>query len=99
MTDLILKTFEHAPSLAAMLLLVWFFLKFLERLLKSHAERTTEFVSTVKDLAHDNSEARERSASQIEKNIAATSENTSTLKAMTRAIENLERSTDRNTIK
>ena len=68
--DTLLKSLEHAPSLVAILLIVFAFLKFLKELLLSHAHRTDEFVEVVRTLHRESEQGRVHSQEVIEKNTA-----------------------------
>lgn len=65
--ETVLKTLEHAPALLVVVVIVSLFLRFLKQLLDSHAKRTDEFLTTVRDLNADNIEARGHSQAVIEK--------------------------------
>lgn len=72
--DEFLKTFEHAPALAAIVLVVWLFLKFFRWMLESLAGRISEFVDAVKQIQLDNIEARKRSQEVIQENTQVTAQ-------------------------
>jgi hypothetical protein len=78
--ELLNRSLEHAPALAAMVVIVVAFLKFTKALLASHATRTDEFISTVKQINQDNKDDRREHRDTLRDNTRAT-EN------MTRAIE------------
>lgn len=96
METLLEKSLEHAPALAAMVAIVWFFLAFLTKLLAQHSQRTSEFIDTLKEIQLQNLEARNDSRAVIERNTttqvnAATENmrNTEAIRDMTRALKDV----------
>lgn len=71
MPDWITDSFKHAPDLLALVVFLFLFLKFTNKLLESHAKRTDEFIATVKDINSENAEARKQGADIINRNTEA----------------------------
>ena len=71
MPDWITDSFKHAPDLLALVIFLFLFLKFTNKLLESHAKRTDEFIATVKDINSENSDARKQGAEIISRNTEA----------------------------
>lgn len=71
MPDSFVKIFEHAPDLLLMLVLVFLFLKFTNRLLDSHSKRTDEFIDAVKDINADHATALHDMRSAIDRQALA----------------------------
>lgn len=78
------KSLEHAPALAAMVILVVSFLKFTEKLLASHAKRTDEFIFTVKGMNEDSAKLVTRTNDLAVKNIEALVTNTEATRQVTK---------------
>lgn len=81
MEELLAKTFEHAPALAAMVVIVYFFLKFTKELLASHAKRTDEFIAEVKAMHLDNQADKRDYREALRDNTIATNQMTTAFKS------------------
>lgn len=79
MEQFLTTTFEHAPALAAMVVIVLLFLKFLKQMLDSHAQRTDEFIAAIQDMHKESIAAREQSRLVIERNTAELARNTTVM--------------------
>lgn len=83
------KSLEHAPALAAMIIIVLAFLKFTKELLASHAKRTDEFITAVKDMHLVVVELSIRTNDLTVKNIEALVTNTQATKEVTKSFNDL----------
>lgn len=81
MENLIGKTFEHAPALAAMVIIVYFFLRFLKEMMASHAKRTDEFIYEVKQMHAENQADKRDYREALRDNTIATNQMTTAFKS------------------
>ncbi len=86
MNELITDQLKHAPSLLAIVTIVWMFLGFLQKILASHIKRTDEFIMTLREINEDNQKAKELSRVVIERNTQEAMANTFAIKTLTEAI-------------
>lgn len=79
MESLLEKMFEHAPALGVMALIVWMFIK--------HIDKTNaNFISTIRSLNTENITAREESKRVIEENTRETAKASVAMEQMTNAL-------------
>lgn len=81
MENLFAKTFEHAPALALNGVTVFLFLKFLKEMLASHAKRTDEFISEVKQMHAENQADKRDYREALRDNTIATNQMTTAFKS------------------
>ncbi len=86
MEQFLTTTFEHAPALAAMVVIVILFLKFLKQMLELHAKRTDEFIAAIQDMHKESLVAREQSRAVIEHNTAELARNTTVMQDFNAAV-------------
>jgi hypothetical protein len=87
--DDLLKSFEHAPSLAAIVVVIYLFLKFFKWLMVSHATRTSEFIETLNQVHTDNLDARKLSREVIESNTRETTKVNESLHRTNESVEEM----------
>lgn len=80
MDDFLVKILPQAPPLVVMVVLVWVFLRAMEK-------RDLLFTNTMRSLHGEHLEAREASREAIKENAVNTKENTSALNKLTTTIE------------